>query len=97
MCIGQRLTNLSHGRGVLAGFRKRFLGWRLSLLFGLSVERQFPVQGIHVLPDDVGRTVVTGEFEIPVVRAQPSIDNPLDPHHRSTEPDTFGFLIHPMA
>ena len=67
-----------------------------SVPLGLLVKDQLPVQGRHVLPDDVGGIVIPDELEIAVIQRQPPILDLFDRHHQGIELDAPGCFVHPV-
>ena len=63
------------------------------IVFIFFVIREYPLECLHVLPYDIGRTVVSDEFEIPVIRCQPTVHDLHDFDGVGLELDASGCLV----
>jgi hypothetical protein len=73
------------------------MGYIFKRLNRFLVKNQFPIQGIHVLTNDIGRVVVPDKFEIPMIGRQPSVDDFSDLDDQRIETDILRLFISSMA
>jgi hypothetical protein len=52
-------------------------------------KNQFPTPGLGIMPKDVAPTVVSRDFEIPMIRRKPTIFNSEDLNRPVSEPETL--------